>query len=68
MFLQKAKAIPMDKLLKGTYMKAVFDRPVKEVLDLVIDNGLAHHSSVVYGTYIRALEIVARLKGWTVIQ
>ncbi len=68
MFLQKAKAIPMEKLLKGTYMKAVFDRPVKEVLDLVVDNGLAHHSSVVYGTYIRALEIVARLKGWKVIQ
>lgn len=68
MFLQKAEAIPMEKLLKGTYMKAVFNRPVKEVLDLVIDNGLAHHSSVVYGTYIRALEIVARLKGWRVIQ
>ncbi|HKM08827.1 MAG TPA: fucose isomerase, partial [Sphaerochaeta sp.] len=68
MFLQKAEAIPMEKLLKGTYMKAVFDRPVKEVLDLVVDNGLAHHSSVVYGTFIRALEIVARLKGWKVIQ
>lgn len=68
MFLQKAKAIPMEKLLRGTYMKAVFGRPVKEVLDLVVDNGLAHHSSVVYGTYVRALEIVARLKGWKVIK
>lgn len=68
MFLQKAKAIPMEKLLKGTYMKVVFDRPVREVLNLVLDNGLAHHSSVVYGTYIRALELVARIKGWKVIQ
>jgi L-fucose isomerase-like protein len=67
-FLQEAKAIPMDKLLKGTYMKAVFNRPVKEVLDLVVDNGLAHHSSVVYGAYIRPMQIVARLKGWRVIQ
>jgi L-fucose isomerase-like protein len=68
MFLQKAKAVPMEKLLKGTYMKAVFDRPVKEVLDLVLDNGLAHHSSVVYGTYIRPLVIAAKLKGWKVIE
>lgn len=58
----------MEKLLKGTYMKAIFDRPVKEVLDLVLDNGLAHHSSVVYGAYIRPLELVAKLKGWNVIQ
>jgi len=68
MFLQKAKAIPMEKLLKGTYMKVVFDRPVREVLNLVLDNGLAHHSSVVYGSYIRPLEFVAKIKGWQVIQ
>lgn len=68
MFLQKATAVPMEKLLKGTYMKARFERPVKEVLDLVLDNGLAHHSSVVYGAYIRPLELVAKLKGWKVIQ
>lgn len=68
MFLQKAEAIPMEKLLKGTYMKVVFGRPVKDVLNLVLDNGLAHHSSVVYGSYIRALELVAHIKGWKVIQ
>jgi len=67
-FLQEAKAIPMEKLLKGTYMKVVFDRPVREVLSLVLDNGLAHHSSVVYGNYIKAMEIVAKIKGWRVIQ
>jgi L-fucose isomerase-like protein len=68
MFLQQATAVPMEKLLRGTYMKAVFDRPVKEVLDLVIDNGLAHHSSVVYGDFIRPLRIMAKLKGWRIIE
>lgn len=68
MFLQKATAIPMEKLLRGTYMKAVFSRPVKEVLGLVIDNGLAHHSSVVYGDFLRPLRIAAKLKGWRVIE
>lgn len=68
MFLQEAKAIPMEKLLRGTYMKVVFDRPVKEVLDLVIYNGLAHHSSVVYGSFIKSMEIVAGIKKWRVIK
>ncbi len=68
MFLQEAKAIPMEKLLKGTYMKVVFERPVREVLALVLDNGLAHHSSVVYGKYIKPMEFVAKIKGWKIIQ
>lgn len=68
LFIQKAEAIPMEKLLKGTYMKVVFDRPVREVLNLVLDNGLAHHSSVVYGDYIKVMEYLAHIKGWKVIK
>lgn len=66
-FLQRARAIPMNKELKGTYLKAVFDRPVREVLDTVIENGIAHHASVVYGDYIRPFEILAKIQGWRVI-
>jgi L-fucose isomerase-like protein len=68
MFLQSCEAVPMEKLLKGTYMKVVFGRPVKEVLDLVINNGLAHHSSVVYGDFIEPMRLVAKIKGWRVIE
>jgi L-fucose isomerase-like protein len=68
LFLQKAKAVPMDKELKGTYLKAVFDRPVKEVLDLIVNKGVAHHASMVYGDYVRPLEIAAGLLGWEVIK
>jgi L-fucose isomerase-like protein len=68
LFLQKAHAVPMEKLLRGTYMKARFDKPVKEVLDLVIYNGFAHHSSAVYGDYIKPLRIFARLMGWKIIE
>jgi len=66
-FLQQARAIAMDKELKGTYLKAVFDRPVREVLNTVIENGIAHHASVVYGDYIRPFEILAKIQGWRVI-
>ncbi|HME50808.1 MAG TPA: fucose isomerase [Candidatus Lokiarchaeia archaeon] len=69
LFLQEAKAIPMDKELKGTYAKVVFDgSSVRDVLDKIVMNGIAHHVSVVYGKFIKPLEILARLLGWTVIK
>ena len=68
LFIQKGKIIPMEKKLKGTYAKAVFEDHVKDVLKKIIDNGIAHHISVVYDDYIRPLEIFAKIKGWNVIQ
>lgn len=67
-FLQKARAVPMTKDLKGTYMKAVFNRPVREVVEKVIENGIAHHASVVYGAYLEPLRILAKIQGWKVIE
>ena len=67
-FLQKARAVPMKKELKGTYLKAVFDRPLKEVMDLIIYKGIAHHASVVYGDFIEPLKIAASILGWEVIE
>ena len=67
-FLQSAEAVPMLKELKGTYAKVKFNDIVKEVLDKVIYNGIAHHISVVYGDFIQPLEIFAKIKGWEVIK
>jgi len=67
-FLQKANGIPMDKNLKGTYVKVRFEDNVRDVLDKIIQNGIAHHMSVVYGEHIKPLEIFAKLKGWSVIK
>ena len=68
LFLQRAHGIPMEKELRGTYLKVQFDDPVNVVLDKVIYNGIAHHVSMVYGDYIRPFELFARLKGWKVIK
>jgi len=67
-FLQKARAIPMEKELKGTYLKAKFDEPVRNVLDKVIQHGVAHHASVVYGNYIEPFRIAAKIAGWELIE
>ena len=66
-YLQKANSIPMDKDLKGTYVKVRFEDNVRDVLDKIIMNGIAHHISIVYGDYIKPLEIFAKLKGWSII-
>ena len=68
LFLQKAKGIPMNKDLKGTYVKVRFEDNIKDVLDKIIQNGIAHHMSVVYGDFIKPLEIFAELKGWNIIK
>lgn len=66
-FLAHGEAIPMEKSLKGTYMKAVFDEDVRTVLERVIYNGIAHHISVSYGNYMESFKILARINGWEVI-
>jgi L-fucose isomerase-like protein len=68
LFLQSCEAVPMEKLLKGTYMKVKFSRPVRDVLNLVLDNGIAHHISAVYGDYLKPLRLVAKIQGWRVIE
>ncbi|NVM36089.1 MAG: fucose isomerase [Candidatus Lokiarchaeota archaeon] len=67
-FLQDAKGIPMKKELKGTYVKAEFKEGVKNIFDKIVENGIAHHISVVYGNFIKPFEIFAKIKGWKVIK
>ena len=67
-FLQNASGISMDKDLKGTYLKVTFDKPVKDVFEKVVYNGIAHHASMAYGDFIKPLEIFSRIKGWEVIK
>jgi L-fucose isomerase-like protein len=68
LFLQHARGVPMEQALKGTYLKAVFDRPVREVLELIVTKGIAHHASMVYGDYREPLRIAAGLKRWEIVE
>ena len=68
LFLGQGEAVAMDKELKGTYAKAVFPGGVQALLETLTGNGVAHHISVVYGDYIRPLELLAKAKGWRVLK
>ena len=67
-FLAQGSVIPMEKELRGTYMKVRFTKSVQDMLTLVTDNGIAHHASVVYGEFIKPFRIFAKIKGWEVIE
>lgn len=66
--LAEGDVIPMEKELRGTYMKVRFSIPVRDLLQKVIDNGVAHHASVTYGTFLEPFRIFAKIKGWEVIE
>ncbi len=61
LFQESGQALPMEKLLTGTYAKCRFDKDMKTVLDKVVYSGIAHHVSMVYGDYKKVFSIFARL-------
>lgn len=66
--LGKGHAYPMEKELRGTYMKVKFEIPVKELLDKVVYNGFAHHISVVYGDFIKPFQILSHINKWEIVR
>ncbi|MCR5042263.1 MAG: fucose isomerase [Clostridia bacterium] len=68
-FLARGTAVPMEKQLTGTYAKVRFNGcSVKELLDTVLDNGVAHHVAMCYGSHMPAFLKFARVMGWEVVR
>lgn len=68
LFLEQGQAVSVPKELKGTHVKVVFDKPMTEVLDTVVRNGIAHHVSLAYGENVRPIELYARMSGMDLIR
>ncbi|MBO6285948.1 MAG: fucose isomerase [Bacilli bacterium] len=66
-FYEEGKAVPMDKLLSGTYAKVIFDHHISKVIDTVVYTGVAHHVIMGYIQYKKAMLCLARIMGWEVI-
>lgn len=67
LFAQKGTAIPMNKDLKGTYCKVKFEKPIKEILDLVTSTGVAHHVAMIYGDYYDTILKFAKIMDFELI-
>jgi len=68
LFIQQGNGLPMKKELKGTYLKTRFNENIQKILDKIIQNGIAHHVSVVYGDFIEPFKIFGKIKGWRIIE
>lgn len=66
-FAEKGEVFEMEKLLKGTYAKVKFEKHIKDVLDLLIRNGVAHHVAMVYGDHMKTYELFSKIMGWEFI-
>ena len=43
-------------------------KKVGDVLYKIIENGIAHHVSVVYGDHLKSFEILAKVMNWEIIK
>lgn len=68
LFYEEGTALPMEKLLTGTFAKVKFNHSVKDVLDEVVNNGIAHHVIMGYIRYKEVVKILAKLMNWEVIE
>lgn len=68
LFYQEGEALPMEKLLTGTYARVRFQKSVAELLELVTASGVAHHLAMVYTQRRRAFRLFAQMMGYEVVE
>jgi L-fucose isomerase-like protein len=68
LFCQEGEAMPMEKLLTGTYARVRFKKGARELLNLVTQNGVAHHLAMVYAQRPEAFRIFAKIMGFELME
>ncbi|MBR1810610.1 MAG: fucose isomerase [Clostridia bacterium] len=68
-FISRGTAEPMEKQLSGTYAKVRFDDcTVKQLLDTVVETGVAHHIVMCYGEHTETFRAFAKIMQWEIIE
>lgn len=67
-FLATGNVVEMTKELKGTYGKLYLTSHVKDVLESIIVNGIAHHVVMLYGQHDKTISKFAKLMNWEIIK
>ena len=64
---ERGTALPMEKLLRGTYAKVVFEKSASALVGLVTESGVAHHVAMAYGDYTQVIKRLSRIMGWDIL-
>jgi L-fucose isomerase-like protein len=67
-FIGRGEAFAMEKQLTGTYAKVKYEVHIKDLLDTVIEKGIAHHIVMIYGEYLDTFKKFAKLMQWEIIE
>jgi L-fucose isomerase-like protein len=65
--LGKGEMLASPPPFSGTSGILRFEKPARQIFDTLMQQGLEHHISLVYGDYLAALEAFARLTGLPVL-
>lgn len=68
LFLMKGEAVPMDRYTKGIMVNVKVDRPVRDVVDGIMEEGIPHHYSIVWEDVADQLKAVCGLLKIPVIE
>jgi L-fucose isomerase-like protein len=64
----RGEIIRAPKSFSGTSGLLHFDRPAREILDVILAEGLEHHISITYGDYADVLIAFAQLMNIPILQ
>ena len=64
----RGEIIRGPKSFSGTSGLLKFDRPAKEMIDVILNEGLEHHISITYGDHVEALKAFAKLLNIPILQ
>lgn len=68
LFLMRGEAVPMDRYTRGTMVNVKVRRPVREVIERIIAEGVPHHYSIVWQDTAEAMKQVCGLLKIPVIE
>ena len=68
LFLMRGEAVDVDRYTRGIMANVKVERPVREIVERIIEEGIPHHYSLVWGDVAGQLREICSLLNITVIE
>ena len=68
LFLSKGEAVPTEKITKGVMVNVVLEKPVRDVIYKIAEEGVPHHYSLVWEDVFDDMKLLSKLLDIEVIE